>query len=226
LSRKIFDYEGDPCYIEHILLKGAGMKEISNRILKTALVRWRKLEWLQAHNLKTMTEESFEKLKRSLVKNNFVDPFKIWQDEKKRWILDGHHRERAMKDLEKEGVKIPDLLPANFIQCADRKEAVKLVFIYSSIYARITEQGLKDTLTLEDLDIDELLKEIDLPDLDLAKGLGKGWDKDIPEKEENIRPYKKTHILLSFPPASLVKIQPFIKEILKFEEVEYEQGSN
>jgi hypothetical protein len=200
--------------------------EIKNRILRSGLVRWRKLRWLQPPGLKEITPEAFEKLKRSLVNNNFVDPFKIWKEKRQAWILDGYHRKRAMKELEEEGVKIPELLPANFIDCKDRKQAAKLVLVYTSMYARATQIGVDEFAGLEEIDLGDLDKEIDIPGVDLFEGVSEEMERDIPEKKEIIRPYKKTHILLSFPPGVLVKMKPYIKEILAIEGVEYEQSSN
>lgn len=45
-------------------------------------------------------------------------------------------------------------------------------------------------------------------------------------KEEDIRPFKKTHILLSFPPEKMIDIVQHLEAIRKVEGVEYEQGSN
>jgi len=114
---------------------------IANRIQKTSMVRWRQLQWLQG-GLKKIDAEAFQKLKRSLTQNSFVQPFNIWQDGKTHWILDGHNRKRAMEELEQEGWKIPDVLPANFIRCESRKQGAKLVLLYSSIYANVTRNGL------------------------------------------------------------------------------------
>lgn len=45
-------------------------------------------------------------------------------------------------------------------------------------------------------------------------------------KKENLIPFKKTHILLSFHPDLLIDIQDFISQIVKIQGVEYEQSSN
>jgi hypothetical protein len=45
-------------------------------------------------------------------------------------------------------------------------------------------------------------------------------------KKENLEPFKKTHILLSFHPQVLMKIQPLLQTIIETEGVEYEQASN
>lgn len=59
------------------------------------------------------------------------------------------------------------------------------------------------------------------------------WGFDIDEEgqpkrivEEDIRPFIKTHILLSFPPQMLIDIAPHLEAIRKISGVEIEQSSN
>lgn len=148
--------------------------EIKNRILKTELVKWRNIKWFQNKELKKLAPGDMLKLKRSLINNNFIMPFHIWKDGKQLFFLDGHHREKAMRELEEKGfdgqsIKIPDMLPANFVKAKDRKEAAKLVLIYSSIYAKITEDGLTEYFKKNKLDISVINNEINIPDLNLDK---------------------------------------------------------
>ena len=157
--------------------------DITNRIVKTEPIEWRGLTWLQNSSLKEMTKDSFERLKTSLKKNMFIMPFNCWQNGKKTYILDGHHRQKALEALEKEGASIPDFLPANFIDCKDRKEAVKLVLVYSSIYANVTSDGLYEFLSIEDLDFGELKDELDLPEIDL-KSFEQGYFGEEPADAE------------------------------------------
>ena len=139
-----------------------------SRILKTELIDWQNAEWLQG-NLKKISKEALAKLKESLKTNGFVMPFNVWYDQskKKTWILDGHHRKLALQVLNDEGAEIPPKLPANFVDCKNRKEATKLVLVYSSLYARADSDSLLDFMNLEGLDFDLLKGEIDLPDIDL-----------------------------------------------------------
>lgn len=60
---------------------------------------------------------------------------------------------------------------------------------------------------------------------EIDKILG-GLEDTLEEKEEELKPYTMTHILISFPPEKLIEIQPHIEEIIKIEGVEYEQSSN
>lgn len=141
------------------------MNKIQSKILKTELINWQDLEWLQG-KLKDLPDITFRKLKESIIKNNFIQPFNVWQNGKT-WILDGHHRKRALEELQKEGYEIPLLLPANFIDCKNKKEASKLVLIYSSIYANVTEQGLTDFMSENELTIDDIKFDVDLPSFDI-----------------------------------------------------------
>jgi hypothetical protein len=118
------------------------MLEIKDNILKTEKIEWIKLEWLQNEKLKDFFVKSKDLLKEPLKKNDYIDPLNIWQDETgKIWVLDGCHRQAALKKCEEEGIKIPELLTANFIKCRDRKHAAKLVLVYAAKYVQITEKG-------------------------------------------------------------------------------------
>lgn len=126
-------------------------KVLKNKIIETKLVEWRELKWLQG-GLKEISAEAFEKLKQSLKSNDFIQPFNVWDG----WILDGHHRLQALKQIEQEGTKIPNLLPASLIECENKKEASKLVLVYSSSYADITGEGLQNFMFENDLTIDDM----------------------------------------------------------------------
>ena len=86
------------------------MKEIKSIIIKTIEIPWKDMNWLQPRNFKKAERINLEKLKNSLITNGFSLPFNVWEDNKgKIWILDGHHREKVMKELLVEGVIIPNV---------------------------------------------------------------------------------------------------------------------
>lgn len=173
------------------------MTEIKNKVTQFKPVDWRALNWLQNENLKEIDLTTFEKLKNSLKKNNFINPFNVWKDPKgKLWILDGSHRQRAMIELEKEGVKIPKNLPANFIECKNKKEAAKLVLVYSSLYARATEIGVKEFLELNKL----ILADID-PEIELGLDLNllipeNNFDNETPEVNTDTRDKSDVYVVV------------------------------
>lgn len=145
------------------------LTELAIKVVGGELIEWRKLEWLQPPNLKDCPPEAMAKLISSLKIKGFADPFKVWRDGKNALILDGHHRQKALLAIETEGIKVPDRLPATFVYCKDRKEAMELVLTYSSVYARIAEEGLFQFLSANQLDFGEIKIAIDLPDLNMIR---------------------------------------------------------
>jgi len=177
--------------------------EIQSQIIKQEPVQWKSLKWLQSSKLKDIGDRGIEKLKNSLKENNFVQPFNVWQDSKGTiWILDGHHREKALTQLEAEGYKIPETLPANFISCKDKKEAAKMVLLYSSIYAKITNEGLGEFLDDFDLDLSNLVNEIDLPGLDFGDML---LEQEPKIKDGDREPFQSMNFVLADEQAEKVK---------------------
>lgn len=119
-------------------------QEIKSRIIKTELIFWKDLEFIQDENFKEWIDNGDQKLVNSLIKYQFVDPFKVWEHNGKIYCLDGKHRSLDLHKLVSSGVEVPEQLPATFMDCETMEEAAELVLVYSSAYARITQQGLFD----------------------------------------------------------------------------------
>lgn len=155
------------------------MKQISSRILRSEKVRWRDFEFLQPDGFKDLTSTGYSRLRESILRNGFVESFKVWQPakSKKVYCLDGYHRCKVLRALESEGVEVPATFPADFLDCRTRKDAAKLVLVYSSVYASISDEGLYAFQDLHGLDLESIAAEIDLPDLDIEKFL-EGWGEE------------------------------------------------
>lgn len=139
---------------------------LSSRILATKDILWRDLKFIQQSDFKELPDVERQKLKNSLLGNEFADPFKVWQDtDGVIYCLDGKHRTLLLEELISDGVAVPELLPAVFIDCKDKKEAVRMVLIYSSSYAQVTQQGFENFLTIHDLQFPELSEMISIPSL-------------------------------------------------------------
>jgi hypothetical protein len=138
---------------------------LKSKVLGTYPVSWKDLQFIQQEEFKELPQEARAKLKASILTNQFTEPFKVWKDPESEIIycLDGKHRSIILHELMSEGSDIPDQLPGTFIDCADKTEAAKLVLVFSSIYARITETGLIDFQKMYSLDMEELSGIIDLP---------------------------------------------------------------
>lgn len=145
--------------------------ELSSRVLKTENVNWRDFKFIQQEGFKDLESDAAHRLKASILANNFTQPFYVWEDPDNGTIfcLDGKHRTKMLEELITEGHNIPYLLPATFIHCENKKEAAKLVTIYSSIYARVSQQGLFDFMKEYELDFSELREQMDLPEFSIDR---------------------------------------------------------
>ncbi|OCB77966.1 class I SAM-dependent methyltransferase [Flavobacterium crassostreae] len=140
---------------------------IGSRILKTELIKWGKLQFLQQENFKEWVNNGSEKLIESIIKYQFIDPFKVWHHQGVNYCLDGRHRYLDLNFVSQmAGHQVPEELPATFIDCANMKEAAELVLVYSSAYAKITQQGLLDFVQNFDLDFPDLQGLMNIPDFD------------------------------------------------------------
>lgn len=94
-------------------------------------------------NLKSLSEENFQKLKRSILENGFTSPIHVWQAKgtKEFYNLDGHQRCRVLEKLEAEGYEIPQI-PINFIEAPNKDKAKKILLTHASSYGKVESDGL------------------------------------------------------------------------------------
>lgn len=125
-------------------------------------------------------------------------------------VLGGNMRLKALKEL---GYKdIPD----NWVKKASElTDEEKQRFI------------IADNVSFGEHDWEILNLEWDLKELEewgLYINIEEKKDEEIKEKE--IKGFKKTHVLLSFEPELMIKIQDKLQEIIQINGIEYEQSSN
>lgn len=63
------------------------VKSIKSRVINTIQVKWKELEFIQDENFKEWINDGNKKLIESLLKYQFVDPFKVWKNGKKNQII-------------------------------------------------------------------------------------------------------------------------------------------
>jgi DNA modification methylase len=144
------------------------MGSIQSKVIDTKPINWRYLKFLQQDDFKGWTADAKNRLKESITANHFSQPFYVWQDmDGTIWCLDGRHRFLILNELIADGLSVPELLPATFIECMNKKEAAELVLQYSSVYARVQEQGLLDFMKAFELDFEAMKMKIDLPDFNM-----------------------------------------------------------
>jgi len=162
-------------------------QSIQSRIIKTDLIKWRELKFIQQENFKEWVTNGSEKLIESILKYQFIAPFMVWQHDGVNYCLDGRHRFMDLEKVAVSGKEVPEMLPATFIDCANMKEAAELVLVYSSAYAKITQQGLLDFVGNFNLDFPDMQSIMNIPEFDsigfeslLNKSEGTDQEKIIP----------------------------------------------
>jgi hypothetical protein len=168
---------------------------------------------LNPQNPRIIKDDKFKKLMQSI--NDFPEMMEkrpmvcVTDDDGKLYPLGGNMRLKAIIEL---GYKeIPD----NWIMVADDwSEEQRKEFI------------IKDNVSFGEWNFEELSLNWNVEQL-------KNWgveslenNNSIAIEEKEIIPFKKTHILLSFSPETIIEIQEYLQKIKDTVGVEYEQASN
>jgi hypothetical protein len=143
------------------------IKEIRNLIKRTELLGWEDLIAFQPDNLKILTKQNFERIRNSLIKNNFIAGFHVWEKDGQYFILDGHHRKYVLQSLKAEGFILPEKLPCNIVDVSSKKQAIKFLLTYSSEYAHPDPLGVSEYIHKNEMDFEELDSFVDLRGTDL-----------------------------------------------------------
>jgi hypothetical protein len=112
--------------------------------------------------------DRYRKLKRSLLDHGFSFPFFVWKNTGKLFVLDGHQRDRVLRRLKAQGYTVPPL-PIAYIDAKDEAEARKKILLLSSQYGEMTEESLLEYLKKSEIDLDDLLDTVDLPQVNLER---------------------------------------------------------
>lgn len=123
-------------------------------------------------NLKSLSEESYERLKKSIMELGFSFPVAAWKDRNKTFILDAHQRVEALKRMRQEGMKVP-ALPVIWVEAKDKTEAAKKLLAATSQYGEIQVDSLHtfmEEFKLQMADVEQAFKfpEVDFDSFKLA----------------------------------------------------------
>lgn len=126
-----------------------------------------KLEPFQ-QDIKTLSKEQYEKLRTNILKNGFSFAVHVWQNKGKNYIIDGHQRIFAVKQLvDIEGYEMPPV-PVAVVKAASFKEAKRKVLAGASLYGRVNQTALQEFLESNELDFESVVAQFDLPDINFG----------------------------------------------------------
>jgi len=141
-------------------------------------------------DLKSLSIDNHERLKREIIDRGFSFPFFVWRNKDKNYLLDGHQRFKTLKAMQSsEGYKIPPI-PVVYVEAKNKKEAKQKLLSVASQYGKIETQGLYEFASEAEMTLDELKDNFSFPDVDFAKfeaeffGNGEASDDDKDEPKD------------------------------------------
>lgn len=134
-------------------------------------------------DLKELRQADYLKFKKSILKDGFIDPIDVWENESGELsVVGGTQRTRMLSALENEGYQIP-LIPVNRIKAGSLKEACEIVLTLASQYGKITNQGLLEFATCAGFsDLKEIEDSFSLPEIKFDK-IADEFTKDHTDKK-------------------------------------------
>jgi hypothetical protein len=131
-------------------------------------------------DLKTLSDESYTKLKNELLELGFCEPISIWiSPEGNNYILNGHQRRKTLLKLQEEGYEIP-LIPVSLIEADNLKQAKKKILALTSQFGTMTQDSLINFCEMNELNIDDMMNEFKFPEIPMLKFQDDDFN---PEKE-------------------------------------------
>lgn len=175
------------------------------------------------YNPRIIDNEAMEGLKNSLNKFGCVEPIVVNTRGRGNVIIGGNQRYKALQSL-----GITECLCVT-VNCSKAEEKLLNLTLNNpkvqgqfkdnlAAYIEELQKTLPEDLATLDMRIAQLLA--DIKNTQGEKG------QILSYNEEQIKAYKKTHILLSFEPGLLIKIYKHLEALVKEPGVEYEQCSN
>lgn len=119
-------------------------------------------------NLKELSKENYDKLKKEILELGMSEPIGVWRDKNKNNVLSGTQRTLTLRAMRKEGFKIPKV-PVSFIEAENKREAQKKILALTSQYGEITRQGLREFMEDAKITFDDIKDSFRFPEISFDK---------------------------------------------------------
>lgn len=134
--------------------------------------------------LKTLSDDHYEKFKENILENGIFVPFQIWKHNGENYIIDGHQRWKTLRRMRGEGFEIPEV-PVSIVEADTMEEAKQKLIYQNTTYGKMNEDRLKRIALESKLQVKEILANYVNPIIDNKKIL-KDIDKIIEKAKETI----------------------------------------
>lgn len=149
---------------------------IQNRIYKTELIEWQKVNDLQPSNLKL--PYNYAHVKESILKYGISKAYDVCEIKGKLYWIDGHTRTQILNELVADGVEVPDKLTANFCKVKDKKEAIQILLdVHNQRQNPIAEEVLIEWIAEEEI-TDVNVDMLNLKSEELRNIIGNNYESD------------------------------------------------
>lgn len=143
-------------------------------------------------DLKSLSEENYQKLKSEILQTGFAFPIYVWQSKDGvNYILGGHQRTRVLRRLKQENYDVPNV-PVVLIEADNVKQAKRRIVQDVSQYGHVEKDGLYEFMNGEsELGLEDLKKSFDIPGVDLDSFALEFFEDNAVapgEDDENIEP--------------------------------------
>jgi hypothetical protein len=124
-------------------------------------------------DLKDLSTENYEKLKKEILELGFSEPVSVWKQKNEHGfqlsLLNGTQRIRTLRQMrDKEGYTVPHI-PVNWVEADDLKQAMKKILSLTSQFGELTQQGLYEFMNDAGLDFAEIESSFRFPEIDMMK---------------------------------------------------------
>lgn len=106
--------------------------------------------------LKKRTKKDIDKIKKSIKKHGFVAPFFYFVKDGKNFVLDGHGRLQACRELISDGIFFEGAFPCVEIKIDTEEEAKEILLKINSQYGKMTKETVNDFLCGLEINFDEI----------------------------------------------------------------------
>jgi hypothetical protein len=205
--------------------------KIKNRIYKSELVEWQKVNDLQPELLKE--HYNINHLRKSILKYGVSKAYDICEIEGELYWLDGHTRTEMFRTLQSEGIEIPKMLMANFCEVKNRQEAISILLeVHNIKHDPINNEVLTEWVNIEQVEVEVVsLNVIDLgqaaPDIDYSILDDDDIDDQLKEMTDGVKKaiqiefeaehYEEAYELVKFWREQKLYVGGFLMEKLKAE---------
>ena len=108
-------------------------------------------------NLKKITKQNLEKLKKRIIRDGINVPLFVWRENDWCRILDGHQRLKALQSLREDGYIIP-MIPVCYIEAKDEKDARQKLLGITSQFGEFEIEELSEWMNELDDDLKDIVR--------------------------------------------------------------------